>query len=89
MHEREQWENEPGEIKHSHITEVLVKQNTKVDLILNITKLLEGLKQMSDMTIYGLNRSLCSTTKLKRNESIRPDKYLYKNVHSSHSTMQK
>ena len=42
-----------GEISSNQITENLVKQDTELDLILNITKLLKGPMQKNDMTTYG------------------------------------
>lgn len=46
--------DEAGEISSNQIIENSVKQDTELDLILNVTKLLKGPKQKNDMTTYGL-----------------------------------
>lgn len=46
--------DEAGEISSNQIIENSVKQDTELDLILNVTKLLKGPKQKKDVTTYGL-----------------------------------
>lgn len=46
--------DEDGETSSNQIIENLVKQDTELDLILNITKVLKGPKQKNDKTTYGV-----------------------------------